>query len=188
MAFSYAIDFTGAKAQGAMGEKGGDNRIPDEGVYKVNIVELKDHETKNDDGSTRISQMFQLVIAEGEFAGKEMRVYLGTDFTKAGVRNQWFTALLSAGYTESEILSASAFKDSNFVGRTAFIQFIHAKDGGKNHTRNFITPSSYQTLLSKQTGGGATVTTASATVSVPAMNVAAPRPNGGGLRGMLGAK
>lgn len=189
MAFTYQIDFAGAKAQGAMGEKGGGYKLPTEGVYKVEITDITPHETQKD-GAVSTTQCFQTKIAEGEFAGSELRIYLGIDFTKEGVRNQWYTALLSAGYSESDILANKNFRDEDFKGRHALIQFIPAKDGSNNHRRNFITPASYQTLLAKQNGGAAvsqTVSTASA-VSVPAMNVATPRPAGGGLRGMLGTK
>ena len=104
------------------------------------------------------------------------------------MRNQWYTALLSTGYSESDILSNKNFRDEDFKGRHALIQFIPAKDGTNNHRRNFITPASYQTLLAKQNGGTAVAQTSASAVSVPAMNVAAPRPAGGGLRGMLGTK
>ena len=65
---------------------------PVTGAYKVKIT-LTEAYQKED----RTSVKFQTVIAEGEYQGTEMRLFIGADLSKLGNLRSWKTAILSVG-------------------------------------------------------------------------------------------
>lgn len=160
---------------------------PTTGAYKVKITN-SDVYTKEGGDSTSIR--FQCVIADGDFAGTELRVYIGTDLTKVGLQRSWKTALLSAGMNGNLIENGNigVLSADQFDGKMAYI-YYKAKDvnaGIAYPSREFITPDAYaalhsETLAQRGSTNVATVTT------TPVMNVAAaPQPGGSTkLRGMI---
>jgi hypothetical protein len=156
---------------------------PATGAYKVKIVAAEPN--KNNDTGEVKSVKFQTIITEGEYAGLEVRVYLGLDTSKPGNLRSWKTAMLSVGYQTSQIEAGDiTISDELFVNKEAYVYF-KAADGNTPESqdeRQFITSVQYNDLNKSKVGS-----TISASASVPSMTVAAPKPSAGaGLRNMLG--
>jgi hypothetical protein len=146
---------------------------PTTGAYKVTITATEAYQKED-----KTSVKFQTVIADGEYAGTEMRLFIGADLSKLGNLRSWKTALLSVGSSAD----VNTIKADQFEGKVAYVYF-KAKDPNDTNSQSdkqFITAESYATL----TGSGAAAKSIGGT-SAPAMNVA-PQPGGSNkLRGML---
>jgi hypothetical protein len=147
---------------------------PVTGAYKVKITGTEAYQKED-----RTSVKFQTVIADGEYQGTEMRLFIGADLSKLGNLRSWKTALLSVGSSAD----VNTIKADQFDGKTAYVYF-KAKDPNDSNSQSdkqFITPEAYANL----TGNTATTAPAKA-IGAPAMNVATPQPGGSNkLRGML---
>ena len=117
---------------------------PETGAYKVKITATEAYEK---DGKSSVK--FQTVIEGGDFAGTEVRLFLGADLSKLGNQRSWKTALLSAGYNAGAIEAGQInIGSKTFDGKTAYI-YYKAKDPNdptSQSNREFITPESYATL------------------------------------------
>jgi hypothetical protein len=166
---------------------------PVTGAYKVRITETEQYEK---DGKTSVK--FQTVIAEGEFAGSETRLFIGLDMSKDGNKRSWKTALLSIGIPADQVdagnvsIGAETFKDAE-----AFIYYKakNPDDATSQSDRQFITPTQYANLTSGKTAGATAAPAATATVaakslngSAPAMSVPAPTGAAARLRGMAASR
>lgn len=176
------VNLAGVAARNA---GGGGYVEPVTGAYKVRIAGTEQYQKED-----RVSIRFQTMIEEGEYAGTEMRLFIGTDLSKVGNQRSWKTALLSAGVNSNVIESGNLrnLSSDQFDGKIAYVYF-RAKDSNdpsSQSDKQFITPESYASLTGNQmTNRGSTAAT---TISAnPAMNVAAaPQPGGSSkLRGML---
>lgn len=188
--WSLNINVAGVQARQGVG---GGYVEPVTGAYRVKITEAVLY--KKDDGKSSVR--FQTVFADGEFAGAEQRLYIGTDTTKTGNLRSWKTALLSAGYTSAQVETGAVdISGENFVGREAFVYYKakDANDPTSQPDRQFITPEAFASFNGEasttaqaakaqkvgQLGGASATTAAPAAASVPA-------PKGSGaLRAMLG--
>jgi len=143
---------------------------PVTGAYKVKITGTEAYQKED-----RTSVKFQCVIADGEYQGTEMRLFIGADLSKLGNLRSWKTALLSVGSTAE----VNTIKADQFDNKVAYVYF-KAKDPNDSNSQSdkqFITPEAYASL----TGSPKTATASTA----PVMNVA-PQPGGSNkLRGML---
>lgn len=162
---------------------GGTYKEPETGAYKVKITEVEANEKEG-----KSSVKFQTVIADGEFAGSETRLYLGTDLSKAGNLRSWKTALLSVGHTPAQVEAGEIEFDAEAMkGQTAFI-YYKAKDPNdatSQSDRQFITPEQFARISGQNSGAISGSTKPAA--SVPQMAVSAPKPGGSNaLRNMLG--
>ena len=184
MAWGFTANFQNVAARGVPGA----GSEPTTGAYKVKIVST---ESYNNDSSVK----FQLSISEGDFAGYETRIFIGTDVAKTGNLRSWKTALLSAGYAKETVEAGEVnVGEDTFAGKEAYIYYKarDTNDASSQSERNFISPDQFKSL----TGTGAIVgeKVSTNTAKVPAMNVAAPAaampaPKSGGaasLKAMLG--
>ncbi len=153
---------------------------PVTGAYKVKIVGTEPN--KNENTGEVKSVRFKTIVTEGDFAGTEIRVFIGLDTTKPGNLRSWKTAMLSAGYQAAEIEAGEVqIGETTFQDKDAFVYFKAADTNANAEAqddRQFITPSQFNEL-----NKGKAV---SASSSVPSMTVAAPKPASSGLRSMLG--
>lgn len=144
---------------------------PPTGYYKVKITGTESYQKED-----KTSVKFQTVIADGEHAGVELRLFIGADLSKLGNLRSWKTALLSVGANAD----VNAIRADMFEGKFAYIHF-KAKDPNDQNSQSdkqFITPEAY----ASNTGAKASAPS----LNTPAMNVAAPQPGGSNkLRGML---
>lgn len=144
---------------------------PTTGAYKVKITGTEAYQKED-----KTSVKFQTVIADGDFQGTEMRLFIGADLSKLGNLRSWKTALLSVGSSAD----VNTIRADQFDGKVAYVYF-KAKDPNDSTSQSdkqFITPEAYANL----TGGQAAKSIGTA---APAMNVA-PQPGGSNkLRGML---
>ncbi len=157
---------------------GGQYTEPATGAYRVTVTEVTPYEKDGAINSVR----FQTVIADGEFAGSEIRVFIGTDLSKAGNQKSWRTALISCGKSAAQVDTLKTWGDSDFLNKTAFIYYKakNPDDATAQADKFFITPDAF----ANHTGNAAGASKAAAvSVSAPAMNVA--KPNGAGVRGIL---
>lgn len=148
---------------------------PVTGAYKVKITGTEAYQKED-----RTSVKFQTVIADGEYQGTEMRLFIGADLSKLGNLRSWKTALLSVGSSAD----VNTIRADQFDGKVAYVYFKakDPNDASSQSDKQFITPEAYASL----TGAGKqTASIGSGTVAAPAMNVA-PQPGGSNkLRGML---
>lgn len=164
---------------------GGGYVEPTTGAYKVRITGTEQYQKED-----RTSIRFQTVIAEGEFEGVEMRLYIGTDLSKVGNQRSWKTALLSAGVNPTIIESGSLrnLSSDQFDNKFAYVYYKakDANDPSSQADRQFITPESYASLSGNTMVNKSTTTTTTISVN-PTMSVtAAPQPGGSTkLRGMM---
>lgn len=143
MAFNFIADLSDARVQGAFGNGSEPNLT---GAFKCITREIKEHTAK----SGNISMQFSVELADGtEFDGYNFLINLGTDFSKAGVRNQWMTALAAHGYSEEEVKGQVTLSDDLFIGRESTI-FFRARDPeaqpgseGANSDKKFISYAAY---------------------------------------------
>lgn len=189
---NWSLNLNVAGVQARQGVGGGYVE-PVTGAYRVKITEAVLY--KKDDGKSSIR--FQTVFSEGEFAGAEQRIYIGTDLSKQGNLRSWKTALLSAGYTAAQIETGAVdISGENFVGREAFVYYKakDANDPTSQPDRQFITPEAFAsfhgeastTAQAAKAQTGAKLGAAAATSAAPAAaSVPAPR-GAGALRAMLG--
>lgn len=152
---------------------------PTTGAYKAVIKYTEPHTAS---GSNTVgSIMVQLGITEGEFTGVESRIYLGTDVAKAGNKNAWKTALLSAGFAESDLAVGEVEITSDMLdGKEVFV-YVKAKDSNDPNSqsdRSFIIESVYNQLVSGDQA-------APAAAAAPAPQLQVTPPKGGGLRGLV---
>lgn len=149
---------------------------PTTGAYRVTVTEVTPYEK---DGAVN-SVRFQTVISDGEFAGSEVRVFIGTDLSKQGNQKSWRTALISTGKSAAQVDTLKAWEDGDFINKSAFIYYKakNSDDATSQPDKYFITPDAY----ANHTGGAAQASKA-ATLASPAMSVA--KPNGAGVRGIL---
>jgi len=148
---------------------------PATGAYKVKITATEAYEK---DGKSSVK--FQTVIDGGDFAGTEVRLFLGADLSKMGNQRSWKTALLSAGFNAGQIEAGNVqIGEKTFDGKTAYI-YYKAKDPNdptSQANREFITSESFTSL----TGGNAGSISSGATQAS-----AAPKPAAGSkLRNMM---
>ncbi len=186
---SFSLTMNVSKVAARQGVGGG-YAEPATGAYKVSITEVVLYQ--KDDGKSSVR--FQTVFTEGEFAGSEQRLYIGTDLSKAGNLRSWKTALLSAGYTAAQIENGEVdITPETFAGREAFIYYKakDANDPTSQPDRQFITPESFATLTgetakAEQAPAAKVAAPAAAKVAAPAAAVA-PKPGGAqNLRSLLG--
>jgi hypothetical protein len=149
---------------------------PPTGAYKVKITATEAYHKED-----KTSVKFQTVIVDGEYAGTEMRLFIGADLSKVGNQRSWKTALLSVGSSAD----VNSIKADQFDGKIAYV-YLKAKDPNEatsQSDRQFITPEAFANLTGTQlTQKAASVQTVQ---SAPAMTVA-PQPGGSSkLRGML---
>jgi len=170
---------------------GGGFTEPTTGAYRVRITETEEYEK---DGKKSVK--FQTVIAEGEFAGSETRLFIGLDLSKDGNKRSWKTALLSVGIPAAEVdkgdvsIGADTFKDAD-----AFIYYKakNPDDSTSQSDRQFITPEQFAKLTSE---GGASASTAAApaaksvATASSAVSVSVPQPSSAAarLRGMAASR
>lgn len=171
------VNLTGVAARNAAG---GGYTEPATGAYKVRIVETQPYQKED-----RTSIRFQTVIEDSEFAGAEMRLFIGTDLSKVGNQRTWKTALLSAGINPTIIENGNLknITADMFDNKVAYV-YYKARDVNAPESqpdKQFITAESYASLSGNAVAGTTKVGT------TPAMNVAAaPQPGGSNkLRGML---
>jgi hypothetical protein len=149
---------------------------PVTGAYKVKITGTEAYQKED-----RTSVKFQCVIADGEYQGTEMRLFIGADLSKLGNLRSWKTALLSVGSSAD----VNTIRADQFDNKVAYVYF-KAKDPNDSNSQSdkqFITPEAYANLSGTATGAAKSIGGVSST---PAMNVAAPQPGGSNkLRGML---
>jgi len=123
---------------------------PATGAYKVKVTATEAYEK---DGKSSVK--FQTVIEGGDFAGTEVRLFLGADLSKMGNQRSWKTALLSAGYNSASIEAGQiSIGDKTFENKTAYI-YYKAKDPNdptSQSNREFITAESFATLTGATTG------------------------------------
>ena len=146
---------------------------PVTGAYKVKITGTEAYQKED-----RTSVKFQCVIDGGEFAGTEMRLFIGADLSKLGNLRSWKTALLSVGSSAD----VNAIRADQFDGKVAYVYFKakDPNDAASQSDKQFITPEAYASLT-----GSAKPAASTGTPAAPAMNVA-PQPGGSNkLRGML---
>jgi hypothetical protein len=165
---------------------GGGFTEPSTGAYRVRITETEEYEK---DGKKSVK--FQTVIADGEFAGSETRLFIGLDLSKDGNKRSWKTALLSIGIPAAEVdkgdvsIGADTFKDAE-----AFIYYKakNPDDAASQSDRQFITPEQFAKLSSE--GGASAPVAAKAAASVPAVSVSVPQPTSAAarLRGMAASR
>lgn len=151
---------------------------PTTGAYRVTITEVTPYEKDGAINSVR----FQTVISDGEFAGAEIRVFIGTDLSKQGNQKSWRTALISTGKSATQVDSLKTWGDGDFLNKSAFIYYKakNPDDATSQPDKYFITPDAY----ANHTGSAAQASNAArASASAPAMTVA--KPNGAGVRGIL---
>ena len=152
---------------------GAATQIPVAGAYEVTISAAGPH--KKEDGSIA-SIVFDGTINSGDFAGSTIKVWVGTDLSKAGNKRSWKTALLSIGTPASQVDGPLRFNEATFKGKKAFMYFKPKAENDANSQREsyFITPEAAASL----TG------TASNSASVPTVSV--QKPSGSGVRSLLG--
>jgi hypothetical protein len=164
MSWGFTANFNGVATRGVRGE----GTEPTTGAYKVKIIST---ESYNNDSSVK----FQLAIADGDFAGYECRIFIGTDVAKTGNLRSWKTALISAGYSKEQVEAGDVpVNEETFSGKDAFIYYKarDPNDANSQTERNFIVPDQFKALTGTGAIVGEKVTTN--TAKVPAMNVAAP--------------
>lgn len=147
---------------------------PVTGAYKVKITGTEAYQKED-----RTSVKFQCVIADGEYQGTEMRLFIGADLSKLGNLRSWKTALLSVGSSAD----VNAIRADQFDGKVAYVYFKakDPNDAASQSDKQFITPEAYANLT-----GAAKPAASIGTSAAPAMTVAAPQPGGSNkLRGML---
>lgn len=158
------------------------------GPYKVTISAIEEHTTQKD-GETRKSYKVVAKVTDGDYAGNEQWLYLGTDFNKDGVRKQWRTLLLSCGYTAEQVDQKNLkLTDSLFLGQEACIYFKEKdqNDPTSQPDRKFIALSEYESLIGGTEVVAAPVGNSPVKAAVPAMTMT-PKPAGAaGLRAMIG--
>jgi len=145
---------------------------PVTGPYKVKITGTEAYQKED-----RTSVKFQCVVADGEYAGTEMRLFIGADLSKLGNLRSWKTALLSVGSSAD----VNTIRADQFDNKVAYVYFKakDPNDASSQSDKQFITPEAYASLT------GSAKPAASATTAAPTMNVA-PQPGGSNkLRGML---
>jgi len=199
MSFNITVNLTGA---GARKGPGGSLEPTVAGAFKVALQSVKGHAKKDGDGSVS-SVEFKASILEGDNAGYVANIYIGLDTTKDGNKRGWRTALLSAGYTESEIDGGDiTLSESLFEGKEAWIFFQprDPNDKASNSDKYFITPEGAQRIiehgvpanLTARSSNTASVQTSNVAVSaapvVQAVSAATSiaKPKLGGLKSMLG--
>lgn len=136
MGFRFEANFSQAKGRsGGMGQAG----LPT-GYYAAKTLEVKD-------GEKPTSVLVQLELTEEGFEGMQRRVYLGTDASKAGNVNSWFTAYDSHGFDVADLGGELAGIDSDvFIGNECRV-FIKAKDPNDTNSREdvqFVTRAAYE--------------------------------------------
>lgn len=149
---------------------------PTTGAYRVKITGTEAYEKEG-----RQSVKFQTVIDEGDFAGTEMRLFIGADLSKVGNQRSWKTALVSVGVPAASIENGLInIGEETFKNKTAYVYF-KAKDPNDQTSQSdkqFITPEAYANL-------SGSAKPAAQVQAAPTMTVA-PAPAGGSkLRGML---
>lgn len=184
--------------QDAKARKGGAGGIDlPTGYYTAKTVAV-------DDQSKPSSIMLQLVLTEPGFEGVQRRVYLGTDLSKAGNRNSWFTAWCAHGFDPNALTaSPEAQIDTDSFIEADCVVFVKAKDPNVADSRDdvqFVTPEAYAEAQETQAQEEVQVAApAAAPVAAPvaaprpapavarpaAAPVAAPRPAAGGLKSLL---
>lgn len=154
---------------------GAANVTPATGAYEVVIASAGPH--KKEDGSVA-SIVFDGSIVGGDFGGSTIKVWVGTDITKAGNKRSWKTALLSIGTPQSQVDGPLRFNEATFKGKKAYLYFKAKEEGVENSQREsyFITPDAFASLK----GNGTQVGSA----SIPQVSV--QKPNGSGVRSLLG--
>lgn len=175
MSWNIQANLAGVAARSA----GGTFVEPPTGAYKVKITGTEPYQKED-----RMSVKFQTVIAEGEHAGTEMRLFIGGDLSKVGNQRSWKTALLSIGMASNTLESGLVnIGEDTFKDKIAYVYF-KAKDPNDSNSQSdkqFITPEAFATLTGQMQQAPAAAPVA---VGAPAMNVA-PQPGGSKLRGML---
>lgn len=178
MTWQMNVNVAGAGVRGP----GSGYQEPATGAYKVRVTKAEEYAKDGVVASIR----FSTEIDGGDFAGTDVRVYIGTDLNKGGNRTSWRTALLSCGYTPAQIDAGElAVGPTTFEGKTAYI-YNKARDPNdptSQSDRRFITEEAFKSLM------GETVTAAApaaAKATVPSVSVAAKPAAAGGLRAMLG--
>lgn len=162
-----------ANFDGVAARNGAASVTPATGAYEVTISEAAGYEK---DGAIN-SVCFKTFVNEGEFKGAEVRIFIGTDLSKAGNQRSWKTALLSCGLNPQGKVS---FAESTFKGKKAYVYF-KAKDADNETSqpeKYFITPEAFTSLQ-----GNAVSNSAVGGSSVPQVSV--QKPAGGGVRSLL---
>jgi hypothetical protein len=154
---------------------GAATQTPVTGAYEVTISHAGPH--KKEDGTTA-SILFDGTIVGGDYAGSVIKVWVGTDLSKAGNNRSWKTALLSIGTPSSQVDGPLRYGEATFKGKKAFMYFKAKEEGVENSQREsyFITPDAFASLK----GNASQV----ASGSVPQVSV--QKPNGGSVRSLLG--
>lgn len=181
MTWSKTMNVAGA---GIRGVPGAGFTEPTTGGYVVKILKTEPHEKDGVVSSIR----FSTTIDSGDFAGTEIRVFIGLDETKGGNRTSWRTALLSAGYTPAQIDTGDLeLGPDTFEGRAAYIYYKakDVNDPSSQSDRRFITPDAFNSLMGTVAETAAPAKTATKS-TVPAVSVAPKPAAAGGLRAMLG--
>lgn len=154
--------FTIDLSQGQVRTGGGNGKPLEPGYYRVRIADCGKH----NDTSVR----FVCEVTEGEFAGNNAWVFIGTDGSKLGIQNAWKTALASMGFDASKAGADTGIDTDLFIDKPAYLRVLPNRDDATKTDRSLITEEEYLRKTQTQTTG-MTVT------SVPQQVVAAPKIN-----------
>lgn len=134
------------------------------------------------------------VLEQGEFQGREVTLYMGTDQQKDGVLKAWSGLCESVGYPAPT--GPANFQAQMFLGKQCYFYVKEAPEGEKTQDgrnklddRNFITPGMYQkikaeALANAHKGGAASGVPANFTPGLGAgLPTGAPTGLPGGLPG-----
>ena len=161
-------------SQGQVRMGGGDSRPLEPGFYRVRIAACGRHS----DSSVK----FVAEVIEGEQAGKDAWVFLGTDASKLGNQNSWKTALASMGFDATKVGADTQIDTDLFLDKTAYLRVLPQRDDPTKTDRTLITEEEY--LRKTQATGtvGMTVTAVpTQTVSAAPKIVRATQPTAGKL-------
>lgn len=169
----FVANFADAKARKGAG--GGQQLVT--GYYKAKTI-------SKDPNSKPTSVLIQLELIEPGFEGIQRRVYLGTDASKAGNKNSWYTAALSHQlYTPEDMQTGEeiAIDEADFVDRECVI-YVKAKDPNDANSKDdvqFVTPEAYEEGKAAQESSAAAETeteTVEEAPAAPAKPAAKPAP------------
>lgn len=147
-------------------------RLPT-GPYAVLISATEGHVGK---ASNSQSIKFTCIVQEaGDFKGRQVDLYAGTDMSKDGVKRGWKGILMSVGAPPHVMANPLQLGPATFDGKQAFIYVQAAPEGEKDarDNRNFVTPEMYQQLKAQQAAQGG-ASTAPAAPQVGAATFGAP--------------
>jgi hypothetical protein len=165
------------------------------GAYAVRIDSVTQKPAK-EAGAMPSLQFDCTVIEGGEFQGRTVSLYAGTDLTKKGNQNTFKTILASCGARPESFNQQLDLGPASFQGRNAYIHVQAKPEGSQEYDeRRFVVVDVYQKV---KANGNVAATAAHPTTAgvpqlgapagIPAMGAGIPQPSNGvaGLGNALG--